>query len=214
MKVGKSAMLLYIVTDRTWLGENSLVEQVEQTIKAGATFIQLREKDLSFDEYVKIAKDVKTITDKYKIPFVINDNVDVALAVCADGIHVGQSDMQAQNVRVLIGENKILGVSAQTVEQAIKAEECGADYLGVGAVFSTSTKTDANNISIDTLRDICSAVSIPVVAIGGISKNNIFELTGSGVDGVAVVSAIFAQHDITSATTELLELSHKMVQTI
>lgn len=207
-------MLLYIVTDRTWLGENSLVEQVEQTIKAGATFIQLREKDLSFDEYVKIAKDVKTITDKYKIPFVINDNVDVALAVCADGIHVGQSDMQAQNVRVLIGENKILGVSAQTVEQAIKAEECGADYLGVGAVFSTSTKTDANNISIDTLRDICSAVSIPVVAIGGISKNNIFELTGSGVDGVAVVSAIFAQHDITSATTELLELSHKMVQTI
>lgn len=214
MKVDKSTMLLYVVTDRTWLGEKSLVEQVELTIKAGATFIQLREKELSFDEFVKIAKEVKVVTDKYKIPFVINDNVEVALAVGADGIHVGQSDMQAKNVRALIGDDKIIGVSAQTVEQAVKAEECGADYLGVGAVFSTSTKKDANSVSFDTLKEICNAVSIPVVAIGGISRNNILELGGSGVDGVAVISAIFAQPDISSAAAELLKLSSKMVHTL
>lgn len=211
MKVDKSAMKLYVVTDRSWIGENSLVDQVEEAIKAGATFVQLREKDLSFDEFVKIAEDVKAVTDKYKIPFVINDDVNVAISVKADGIHVGQSDMEAKNVRALIGDDKILGVSAQTVEQAIKAEESGADYLGVGAVFSTSTKDDADNVSLDTLKDICRAVSIPVVAIGGISKNNIMELTGSGVDGVAIVSAIFAQPDIKNATTELLELSHRML---
>lgn len=211
MKVNKNAMRLYVVTDRTWLGDNSLAEQVEQTIIAGATFIQVREKHLSFDEFVKIAQDIKAVTDKYKIPFVINDDVDVAIKVKADGIHVGQSDLKAKNVRELIGENKILGVSVQTVEQAKEAEECSADYLGVGAVFSTSTKDDANRVSLDTLKQICSAVSIPVVAIGGISENNILELAGSGVDGIAVISAIFANPDIKKATRELLELSNKMV---
>lgn len=211
MKVNKEAMRLYIVTDRTWLGENSLAEQVEKTIQAGATFVQLREKHLTFDEFVKASREVKAVTDKYKIPFVINDNVEVAMSVNADGIHVGQSDLEAKNVRELIGENKILGVSAHTVEQALKAQENGADYIGVGAVFSTTTKDDADNVSSDMLKEICSAVSIPVVAIGGISKNNIMELSGSGVDGVAVISAIFAQADIESATRELLELSNMML---
>lgn len=210
MKVNKEAMRLYVVTDRTWLGKNSLAKQVEQTINAGATFVQLREKHLTFDEFVKAAREVKEVTDKYKIPFVINDNVEVAISVNADGIHVGQSDLEAKNVRELIGENKILGVSAQTVEQALNAQESGADYIGVGAVFSTTTKDDAENVSLDILKEICNAVSIPVVAIGGISKNNILKLSGSGVDGVAVISAIFAQPDIEKATHELLELSNKM----
>jgi len=211
LKVNKEAMRLYVVTDRTWLGCNSLVEQVEQTILAGATFIQLREKHLSYDEFVEISLEIKTETDKYKIPFVINDEVNVAIKVNADGIHVGQSDLDARNVRQLIGENKILGVSVQTVEQAKKAEESGADYLGVGAVFSTTTKGDADNVSLETLKQICGAVSIPVVAIGGISENNLLELAGSGVDGVAVISAIFANPDIKKATNNLLELSNKMV---
>jgi len=211
LKVNKNSMRLYVVTDRTWLGDNSLAEQVEKTIMAGATFIQVREKHLSFDGFVKIAQDIKAVTDKYKIPFVINDDVNVAIKVKADGIHVGQSDLKVKNARELIGENKILGVSVQTVEQAKEAEESGADYLGVGAVFSTTTKDDANRVSLDTLKQIRSAVSIPVVAIGGISENNILELAGSRVDGVAVISAIFAKPDIKKATRELLELSNKMV---
>nr|WP_312578618.1 thiamine phosphate synthase [Sedimentibacter sp.] len=211
LKVNKNAMRLYVVTDRTWLGTNSLPDQVEQTIAAGATFIQLREKYLSYDEFVKAALEIKAVTDKYKIPFVINDDVNVAVKVNADGIHVGQSDLDARDVRQMIGEDKILGVSVQTVEQAKKAENSGADYLGVGAVFSTSTKDDADNVSLNTLKQICSAVNIPVVAIGGISENNILELAGSGVDGVAVISSIFANPDIKKATNKLLELSNKMV---
>ena len=212
MKFADSSLLLYAVTDRTWLsGENTLAAQVEESVKAGVTFLQLREKHLPFETFVKQAKEIKQITDKYHIPFVINDNIEVAIACDADGIHVGQSDMAAGDVRARIGEGKILGVSAQTVEQAILAEQCGADYLGVGAVFSTSTKLDADAVSYDTLRAICAAVSIPVVAIGGISRDNILKLAGSGVSGVAVVSAIFAQPDITAATIELLELAKRMV---
>lgn len=211
MKVSNEDMRLYVVTDRTWLGENSLADQVEKTIKSGATFVQLREKNLEFDEFVKSAREIKAVTDKYKIPFVINDNVEVALSVDADGVHVGQSDLAVKNVRDKIGEHKILGVSAHTVEQAVKAQESGADYIGVGAVFSTTTKGDADNVTFDTLKKICSAVSIPVVAIGGISNKNIMELSGSGVDGVAVISAIFAKPDIERATRELLEFSNDMV---
>lgn len=211
MKVDKNSMLLYVVTDRSWLGDNKLEAQVEQIINSGATFIQLREKDLSFDDFISEAKKLKVITDKYKIPFVINDNVEVAIACHADGVHVGQNDMKAKNVRELIGSDKILGVSVQSVEQAIHAEKSGADYLGVGAMFSTSTKLDAKNVSYDTLKAICSAVSIPVVAIGGINKENILKLSGSGVDGVAVISAIFAQPDIKKATKELSMISKQMV---
>lgn len=212
MKVDKASMLLYAITDRAWLGDNSLGEQVEQAIKAGVTIVQLREKHLDFEAFVKQAKEIKKVTDRYKIPFIINDNIEVALACNADGIHVGQSDMTAGNVRSLIGEDKILGVSAQTVEQAILAEKNGADYLGVGAMFSTSTKLDADAVTFDTLKAICTAVSIPVVAIGGIGEHNILKLKGSGIEGVAVVSAIFAQTDIFAATERLTALANEMVE--
>ncbi|MGE4283238.1 MAG: thiamine phosphate synthase [Clostridia bacterium] len=212
MKVDKKDMLLYAVTDRTWLNGNSLSEQVEQTIKAGATFIQLREKDLCLDEFVDIAKKIKMITDKYKIPFVVNDNVDVAVEVDADGVHVGQSDEKLLNARAKLGNGKIIGLSAHNVEEAVKAEQSGADYIGVGAVFNTSSKLDVEIISSEMIKNICEAVSIPVVAIGGIHKENILKLSGSGVDGVAVISAIFAQPDIEKATSELLELSKQMVR--
>lgn len=205
-------MLLYLVTDRSWLGENKLENQVEEIVKAGATFIQLREKELDYDSFVSEAVKIKKITDQYKIPFVINDNIEVALAVDADGVHVGQSDLNAKEVRKLIGKDMIIGVSAQTVEQALLAQSQGADYIGVGAVFTTSTKLDANHVPYDTLKAICSAVSIPVVAIGGINENNILHLKGSGVDGVAVISAILAKPDLSAATKELLELSREMVQ--
>ncbi|WP_186843672.1 thiamine phosphate synthase [Acetobacterium tundrae] len=210
MKFDKSAMLLYAVTDRTWLGARSLSEQVEETISGGATFIQLREKELSFENFVKEAEEIKKLTDRYQIPFVINDNYEVAMAVNADGVHVGQGDMNARELRKRIGD-KILGVSAQTVEQAIKAEEDGADYIGVGAVYATSTKTDANLVALETLQKICSTISIPVVAIGGLNENNILTLKGTGVDGVALVSAIFSKLDIAKATRELHHLSWKMI---
>ncbi len=204
-------MILYAVTDRTWLNGRSLTEQVEQAIRAGATLIQLREKDLDFDTFVAEAKKMKEVADRHHIPLIINDNIGVALAVGADGVHVGQSDMEAGDVRALLGEDKILGVSAQTVEQAIKAEKTGADYLGVGAVFSTSTKLDAQDVSFQTLKEICAAVAIPVVAIGGIHEKNILQLRGSGVDGVAVISAIFAKPDIYAAAKQLCALSKEMV---
>lgn len=208
LKLSKESMRLYAVTDRMWLGSNSLAEQVEECIRGGATFIQLREKDITFDEYIALANKIKKVTDKYKIPFVINDDVDVAIACGADGVHVGQQDMHAADVRNKVGD-KILGVSTQTVEQAVLAEKMGADYIGVGAVFSTSTKLDANAVSYETLKAICNAVSIPVVAIGGITKDNIVQLKGSGANGVAVVSAIFAQDNIYEASKELRRISDR-----
>jgi len=211
LKLDKSSMLLYAVTDRAWLGNRTLVQQVEETIMGGATFIQLREKALSFESFVEEAREIKKLTDRYQIPFVINDDHEVALTVHADGVHVGQGDMDAGELRKRIGD-RILGVSAQTVEQAIKAEADGADYIGVGAVYSTSTKTDANLVTFETLQEICSTVSIPVVAIGGLNENNILALKGTGVDGVALVSAIFSKPDITEATKELHGLSRKMVK--
>lgn len=203
-------MLLYAVTDRTWLGENRLEDQVEKILKAGATFLQLREKKLGYTEFLAEAKRMKQIAVRYQIPFVIDDNVDVAIASDADGVHVGQSDRSAPEVRERIGRNKILGVSVQTVEQAILAEKQGADYLGVGAVFSTSTKSDADDVPLGTLRKICEAVSIPVVAIGGINEKNILQLKGSGIDGVAVISAIFANPDVAAATRAMLALSKEI----
>ena len=213
MKVVKTDMLLYAVTDCMWLGSKSLKVQVEDAIKSGVTFVQLREKNLDFEDFLKQAKEMKSVTDRYRIPFVINDNVEVALACGADGVHVGQYDLEARNVRILIGEDKILGVSVQTLEQAVLAEESGADYLGVGAVFSTDTKPDADTVSLNTLKEICAGVSIPVVAIGGIHEENVLNLCGSGIDGIAVVSAIFAQMDIVKATTNLQRLVSIMVFT-
>ena len=211
MRCDKKDLLLYAVTDRFWLDDETLCSQVEKALKGGATFIQLREKELEKEKILEEAKAMKALCKKYQVPFVINDDVDIAIAVDADGVHVGQSDMAAGDVRELIGKDKILGVSAQTVEQAIQAEKRGADYLGVGAVFPTGSKADADDVSVETLREICEVVSIPVLAIGGIGKDNVMKLSGSGVCGIAVISGIFGQADITAAAAELKNLTEKMV---
>ncbi len=192
-------LLLYGVTDRRGLGGLSLTEAVRQSLDGGVTFVQLREKHLGREEFAAEALALKALCAEYGVPFVINDDVELAAEVDADGVHVGQSDMAAEDVRARIGEGKILGVSAQTVEQAVAAEKCGADYLGVGAVFPTGSKDDAEDVSYDTLRDICNAVSIPVIAIGGITAANVAKLSGSGICGVAVISAIYCADDIAKA---------------
>ena len=173
--------------------------------------MQLREKELDEEHFLEEAREIKELCRKYNVPFVINDNVDIALAMDADGVHVGQSDMEAGDVRAKLGPDKIIGVSAQTVEQALLAQSHGADYLGVGAVFPTGSKADASEVSHDTLREICEAVDIPVIAIGGIGKNNVKKLSGSGICGIAVISAIFAQKDIKTATEELKEAVRETV---
>ena len=211
MKCDKKDLILYAVTDRTWLGDMTLSAQVEEALKGGATFIQLREKELSEDDFLKEALNIKKICQKYNVPFIINDNLNVAIRSDADGIHIGQNDLDAMYVRNVIGKDKILGASVQTVEQAITAEKIGADYLGVGAIFATSSKADADNVSIATLKEICNAVHIPVVAIGGICADNILELKGSGVCGVAVISAIFASKNIMSATRRLKGLTKQVI---
>lgn len=212
MKLNNKSLLLYAITDSSWLNGKTLPEAVEEAILGGATFIQLREKNLNYEEFLKIAIEVKSVTDKYNIPFVINDNVDVAVQVDADGAHIGQSDEEINIAREKLGNKKIIGLSARTVEEAVKAEENGADYIGVGAIFNTSTKHDANTVSIETLKQICKTVKIPVVAIGGISKDNVHELMGTGIAGISVVSAIFALDNIKYATTELLELTKKIMK--
>lgn len=189
-------MLLYAVTDRAWVGRQSLYEQVESALKGGATCVQLREKEMKEDDFLAEALEISALCKQYEVPFFINDNVEVAVKCKADGIHVGQEDMAAAQVRQRVGSNMIIGVSAHSVAEALEAVKNGADYLGVGAMFSTSTKTDVNLLSKDVLRDICAAVDIPVVAIGGISKSNLPQLAGTGVDGVALVSAIFGADDI------------------
>ena len=194
---------LYFITDSTTVPEDRFLPVVEAACKGGATIIQLREKDRPTREYLELAKATHEITARYGIPLIIDDRVDVALAIGAEGVHVGQSDMEAGDVRAKLGPDKIIGVSTQTVEQAILAEKHGADYLGVGAVFPTTSKDDAAEVSYDTLKAICEAVSIPVVAIGGITQENVVKLTGSGIDGVAVISAIYAQKDIKKAAADL-----------
>ena len=211
MKCDKESLLLYAVTDRSWLNGQTLYEQVEQALEGGATFVQLREKELDEEHFLEEAREIKELCRKYNVPFVINDNVDIALAMDADGVHVGQSDMEAGDVRAKLGPDKIIGVSAQTVEQALLAQSRGADYLGVGAVFPTGSKADASEVSHETLREICEAVDIPVIAIGGIGKGNVKELSGSGICGIAVISAIFAQKDIKAATEELKDAVRKTV---
>lgn len=205
-------MLLYAVTDRSWIGERTLLGQVKEALEGGVTCVQLREKQLDDKSFLSEALEIRELCRAYGVPFIVNDNVDIAVRCKADGIHVGQRDMEAGDVRSIVGKDMIIGVSAQTVEQAVAAEKAGADYLGVGAVFSTSTKADACEVTFQTLREICSAVSIPVVAIGGINKKNILRLSGSGADGVAVVSAIFAAEDIESECKILKKLSEEMVK--
>lgn len=211
MKCDKKDLLLYAVTDRSWLGDKTLYEQVEKALKGGATFVQLREKELDDASFLAEAIEIQELCRHYKVSFVINDNVEIARKINADGVHVGQSDMEAGNVRELLGKDKILGVSAQTVEQAVLAEKQGADYLGVGAVFHTGSKADADDVSHETLKAICEAVNIPVVAIGGIGKHNIMELKGSGICGIAVISAIFAAKNIEEATAELKYMTEQVV---
>ena len=204
MRLNKEDLLLYAVTDRRWLKEGeTLVTRTEEAIDGGVTFVQLREKDLDEENFEREGRELKELCRKRGVPFVINDNVDLAVKLDADGVHVGQSDMEALDVRRIIGGDKILGVSAQTVEQAITAEKHGADYLGVGAVFPTGSKDDAAEVSYDTLKAICDAVKIPVIAIGGITEDNVTELSKSGICGIAVISALYAKEDIKSAAQRL-----------
>ncbi len=211
MKCDKRHMLLYAVTDRAWTGKQTLYEQVEAALKGGVTCVQLREKELDETAFLQEAKELCALCRRYGVPFLVNDNVEIAIACGADGIHVGQEDLAAGEVRRRVGETMILGVSVHTVEEACQAVRDGADYLGLGAVFPTSTKTDVEQMSNETLRAICDAVDVPIVAIGGINRGNILRLAGSGVDGVALVSAIFSAEDIEGTCRELRALSEKMV---
>lgn len=208
----RKAMCLYAVTDSMWLGGHTLPEVVRESLEGGATFIQIREKNLPYIEFVKLAREVKQVTDEFHVPYVVNDEVELAKEIDADGVHIGQSDLTLVEARKLLGPDKIIGVSAQTVAQAIEAEKNGADYLGVGSIFTTSTKLDADDVSLETLKEICNAVSIPVVAIGGIQKDNVLQLKGTHVDGVAVVSAIYAAPDIKQATKELRNAANQLVE--
>lgn len=207
MKFDKKSLLLYLVTDRSWLETNSLESQVEKAILGGCTFVQLREKNLADEDFIQLGRKIKKVTSRYQVPFVINDNVAVALTLDADGVHIGQSDASVHRTRQLIGPKKILGVSVQTVDQAKKAESEGADYLGVGAVFATTTKDDADKVALTTLKSITKEVSIPVVAIGGIHDGNTPLLSGSGVSGIAVVSAILAKKNVREAAELMYEIA-------
>lgn len=211
MNFSKENMLLYAVTDRAWTGNKTLYEQVEAALKGGVTLVQLREKNLDYDSFLKEAIELKALCSRYNVPLIINDNVGIAIKSGADGIHVGQKDMEAGDVRALVGKDMIIGVTAKTIEQAIAAEKAGANYLGTGAAFGSVTKSDATAISHEAIQDICKAVSIPVVAIGGIDKFNILKLAGRGIDGVALVSAIFAAEDIEQECKELRTLSEKII---
>ena len=212
MRCDKGHMLLYAVTDRAWTGERTLCEQVEAALKGGVTCVQLREKEMDETVFLQEAKDICALCRRYGVPFIVNDNVDAAIACQADGIHVGQEDMAAGEVRRRVGDAMILGVSVHTVEEARRAVRDGADYLGLGAVFPTSTKTDVDQMTNETLRAICDAVDVPVVAIGGINRGNLLKLSGSGVDGVALVSAIFSAEDIEDTCRKLRLLAEGMVR--
>jgi thiamine-phosphate pyrophosphorylase len=211
MKCDKHTMLLYAVTDRAWVGKQSLYEQVECALRGGVTCVQLREKNLDYEAFLKEAMDISALCRQYKVPLFINDNVDIAIACNAEGIHVGQEDMAAAKVRERVGDGMMIGVSVHSVEEARQAVRDGADCLGVGAVFSTSTKKDADVLPRSDIKAICDAVDIPVVAIGGIKEENILGLSGTGVDGVAIVSDIFSAEDIEGKCRRLLALSEKMI---
>ena len=209
MKFDRRQLMVYAVTDRAWIGKMSLCEQVEAALKGGATMVQMREKSLTDDtvqDYLEEARSLRALTERYKVPLIIDDNIKLALLCGADGVHVGQNDMDAAQARALLGPDKILGVTAKTVEQALKAQEQGADYLGSGAVFGTSTKADALPMTMERLGEICRSVSIPVVAIGGICLENIGKLKGSGAAGAAVVSGIFGAEDIEGTVRQMREM--------
>ena len=212
MKIKPEILRVYAVTDRSWTGKYTLLEQVEQALKGGATCIQFRDKTLDDKAFLEEAKKMKALCQQYQVPLIINDHVEIAVLCGADGVHVGQKDMKASAVREIFGEDMIIGVSARTVEQAVEAEQAGADYLGSGAVFGTTTKTDAKKLSLETLKDICQAVQIPVVAIGGVQKENIPKLAGTGVEGTALVSAVFSAQDIEEECRQLRCITEEMLQ--
>lgn len=201
--MNKSILRLYAVTDRSWLDGRALEDDIEKSLKGGVTLVQLREKNMVADDIIKSAVRIKNVCKKYGVPLIINDNVDAVIGADADGVHLGQSDMSISEARKILGKNKIIGATAKTVEQAQKAEHEGADYLGSGAIFGTTTKGDAKKMDMETLKSITQSVKIPVVAIGGITGENILELRGTGIAGVAVVSGIFAQNDIEKAAEDL-----------
>ncbi len=211
MRFDKNMLLLYAVTDRSWVGQQSFYEQIEDAILGGATMVQLREKGMSDEELIKEAIQVKNICHRYNVPLIINDNPLVALKSGADGVHVGIDDESVSEIRCKAGADFIIGATAKTIEQAVMAEQAGADYLGIGAVFPSPTKKNAIRISYEQLKAICSSVSIPTVAIGGISFENISEIKGAGVDGVAVVSAVFAADNIRRETAELKRRASKYI---
>ncbi len=201
----REQVLLYAITDRAWLGGRTLAEAVEQAILGGVSMIQLREKEMNTEELIQSGNEIKTICNKYGVPLIINDNVEAAKKINADGVHLGQDDMPIKEARAILGNNKIIGITAKTVEQAMKAEKDGADYIGSGAVFGTTTKSNAVKMELDTLRAITQSVNIPVTAIGGITAENIDGLCNTGISGVAVVSGIFAQENIKKASETLFE---------
>ncbi len=211
MKCDKHTMLLYAVTDRTWVGKQTLYQQVESALKGGATCVQLREKELDEAAFLQEALEIHVLCQRYGVPFFVNDNVDIAIRCHAEGVHVGQEDMAAAQVRARVGDGMMIGVSVHSVAEALEAVKNGADCLGVGAAFATHTKADVNVLPRETLQAICAAVDIPVVAIGGIHKENILQLKGSGVDGVALVSAIFGAEDIEAECRELKALSEQII---
>lgn len=211
MNFNKRMLLLYAITDRRWTGKKSLYEQIEDALKGGVTIVQLREKDLPQDEFIREASKIKQLCHKYNVPLIINDDVDVAIKSGADGVHVGIKDAPVCEIRKRFGNNFIIGATCKTVAQAIEAEKSGADYMGVGAVFPSPTKKDAIRITKEELIDICSSVSIPAVAIGGITIDNLSEIKGTGVAGVAVISAIFAAEDIEIASSELKEKAKTVI---
>lgn len=210
MKCEPEMMRLYAVTDRSWLGKQSLYEQVEAALKGGVTCVQLREKNLDEADFLAEAMEISALCRRYGVPFLINDNVDIALRCHADGVHVGQEDMQAAKVRQRLGPGRLIGVSAHSVEEAMAAEAAGADYLGVGAMFGTSTKKNVRPLTPEILKAICQAVEIPVVAIGGIHARNMAQLAGTGADGAALVSAIFGAEDIEAECRRLRQLSEQV----
>ena len=212
IKFSKESLLLYAVTDRSWVGRQTLLEQIEEALAGGVTLLQLREKDSAEDEFISEAVEVKKLCRKYGVPLIINDNVNVAIKSGADGVHVGAGDMPVSEIRAMTGDNFIIGATAKTVEQAIDAEASGADYIGVGAVFPSPTKKNAVRITREQLNEICSSVKIPSVAIGGIGLCNISELEGGGMDGIAVVSAIFASDDIKKAAEELKTAVRRIIK--
>lgn len=210
MRFDRKQLLLYGVTDRSWLNGQTLYEQVRQALEGGVSFLQLREKNLSEQAFLEEAKEIQKLCREYKVPFIINDNVDLALEIDADGVHVGQDDMEAGEVRKRLGEDKIIGVSAHSVEEALRAEKCGATYLGSGAVFGSGTKKDVGTLDHEVLKEICAAVQIPVPFNCKMLSRLIPPIATTGIDGVAVISAIFAQKDIRAAAQELRKLSEEV----